>query len=56
MRMVKQWKIKELEKQVAFLNEQLKEDNRFGLKWIDVPEAFEKESEDKTLDYRPAVR
>ena len=40
-------KIKELEKQVAFLNEQLKEDNRFGLKWIDVPEAFEKESENK---------
>ena len=49
-------KIKEFEKQVAFLNEQLKEDNRFGLKWIDVPEAFEKESENKTLEYRPAVR
>ena len=39
-------KIRELEKQVAQLNSQLKE-KRFGLTWIDVPEAFEKESEDK---------
>jgi len=39
-------KIRNLEKQVAQLNSQLKE-KRFGLTWIDVPEAFEKESEDK---------
>lgn len=39
-------KIRELEKQVAQLNSQLKE-KRFGLTWIDVPEAFEKESENK---------
>lgn len=35
------WKIKELEGEVAYLNAQLKQDNRFGLHWIDVPEAFE---------------
>ena len=40
-------RINELEKEVAFLNEQLKQDNRFGLHWIDVPEAFDKESENK---------
>jgi len=40
-------KIKELEDQVAYLNNQLKEDGKFGLRWIDVPEAFEKESENK---------
>mgnify|MGYP002625433646 CR=1 FL=1 len=34
-------KIKELEGEVAYLNAQLKQDNRFGLHWIDVPEAFE---------------
>jgi DNA modification methylase len=39
-------KIRELEKQVAHLNAQLKK-KRFGLTWIDVPEAFDKESEDK---------
>ena len=39
-------KIRELEKQVSQLNSQLKE-RRFGLTWIDVPEAFEKESENK---------
>lgn len=40
-------RIKELETEVAYLNEQLKQDNRFGLHWIDVPEAFDKESENK---------
>lgn len=40
------FKIRELEKQVAQLNAQLKE-KRFGLTWIDVLEAFDKESEDK---------
>lgn len=40
-------RIKELEDRVAYLNEQLKEENRFGLRWIDVPEAFEVESENK---------
>ena len=39
-------KIRNLEKQVALLNTQLSE-KRFGLTWIDVPEAFEKESENK---------
>lgn len=34
-------KIKDLEGEVAYLNAQLKQDNRFGLHWIDVPEAFE---------------
>ena len=39
-------KIHELQKEVDRLNAQLKE-KRFGLTWIDVPEAFEKESENK---------
>ena len=39
-------KIRELQKEVDRLNAQLKE-KRFGLKWIDVPEAFEQESENK---------
>lgn len=39
--------IKELESKVAYLNAQLKQENRFGLQWIDVPEAFEAESENK---------
>ena len=39
-------KIRELQKEVDRLNAQLKE-KRFGLTWIDVPEAFEKESENK---------
>lgn len=39
-------KIRDLEKQVVQLNTQLKK-KRFGLTWIDVPEAFEKESEDR---------
>lgn len=37
-------KVRELQKEVDRLNAQLKE-KRFGLTWIDVPEAFEKESE-----------
>ena len=37
-------KIRELQKEVDRLNSQLKE-KRFGLTWIDVPEAFEKDSE-----------
>lgn len=40
-------RIKELETQVAYLNDQLKQDDKFGLHWIDVPEAFDKESENK---------
>ena len=40
-------RIKELETQVAYLNDQLKQDDKFGLRWIDVPEAFDKESENK---------
>lgn len=39
-------KVRELQKEVDRLNAQLKE-KRFGLNWIDVPEAFEKESENK---------
>lgn len=39
--------IKELEDKVAYLNAQLKQENRFGLQWIDVPEAFDAESENK---------
>ena len=39
-------KIRELQKEVDRLNAQLKE-KRFGLTWIDVPEAFERESENK---------
>ena len=34
-------KINDLEGEVAYLNGQLKQDNLFGLHWIDVPEAFE---------------
>ncbi len=41
-----QIKIRELEKQVAQLNAQLKQ-KRYGLTWIDVPEAFDSDSEDK---------
>lgn len=37
-------KVRELQMEVDRLNAQLKE-KRFGLTWIDVPEAFEKESE-----------
>ena len=39
-------KVRELQKEVERLNAQLK-DKRFGLTWIDVPEAFEKESENR---------
>lgn len=38
-------KIKDLEGKVAYLNAQLKQDHRFGLHWIDVPEAFDKDGE-----------
>lgn len=38
-------KIKDLEGEVAYLNAQLKQDSRFGLHWIDVPEAFGKDGE-----------
>ena len=38
-------KIKDLEGEVAYLNAQLKQDHRFGLHWIDVPEAFDKDGE-----------
>lgn len=40
-------KIKELESKVDYLNAQLKQEKRFGLQWIDVPEAFDAESEYK---------
>ena len=39
-------KVRELQKEVDRLNVQLKQ-RRFGLTWIDVPEAFDKESENK---------
>ena len=39
-------RIRELEKQNGYLNQQLKE-HRYGLTWIDVPEAFDPESENK---------
>lgn len=39
-------RVRELQKEVERLNAQLKE-KRFGLTWIDVPEAFEQESENK---------
>lgn len=39
-------KVRELQKEVEHLNAQLKE-KRFGLTWIDVPEAFEQESENR---------
>ena len=38
--------VRGLQKEVDRLNAQLKE-KRFGLTWIDVPEAFEQESENK---------
>lgn len=38
-------KIKDLEGKVAYLNAQLKQDHRFGLHWVDVPEAFDKTGE-----------
>ena len=41
---VLQERVKELEKEVARLNSQIKT-QRYGLVWLDVPEAFEKESE-----------
>lgn len=37
-------RIRELEKQNQYLHQQIKE-QRYGLNWIDVPEAFEKDSE-----------
>jgi adenine-specific DNA-methyltransferase len=39
-------KVRELQKEVERLNAQLKE-KRFGLTWIDVPEAFDQESENR---------
>ncbi|MBP7984143.1 MAG: site-specific DNA-methyltransferase [Bacteroidaceae bacterium] len=39
-------KIKELENKIAYLNAQIKE-QRYGLNWIDVPEAFDKDSENQ---------
>ena len=39
-------RVRELQKEVDRLNAQLKE-KRFGLTWIDVPEAFEQESENR---------
>lgn len=39
-------RIRELEKEVARLHSQIKE-QRYGLTWLDVPEAFETESENK---------
>ncbi len=41
-----QIKIRELEKEIARLHGQIKE-QRYGLTWLDVPEAFETESENK---------
>ncbi|MFA6368201.1 MAG: site-specific DNA-methyltransferase, partial [Bacteroidales bacterium] len=40
-------KIRELEKEDKKLNTQIIKDDRYGLNWIDCPEAFEKETEDK---------
>ena len=40
-------KIRELEKEVKKLNNQIIKDDRYGLNWIDVPEGFEQETEDK---------
>lgn len=44
-----QTKIRELEKEVKKLNLIIQKDSKikYGLRWIDVPEAFEKESENK---------
>jgi adenine-specific DNA-methyltransferase len=41
-----QLKVRELEKQVRHLNEQIK-NQEYGLNWLDVPEGFETESENK---------
>lgn len=41
-----QIRIRELEKEIAQLHKQIKE-QRYGLTWLDVPEAFETESENK---------
>lgn len=41
-------KIKDLEGKVDYLNAQIKQDNRFGLHWIDVPEAFD-EADGKSI-------
>lgn len=41
-----QLRIRQLEKEVARLHSQIKE-QRYGLVWLDVPEAFEQESENK---------
>ncbi len=41
-----QIRIRELEKEIARLHTQIKE-QRYGLTWLDVPEAFETESENK---------
>lgn len=41
-----QIRIRELEKEIARLHKQIKE-QRYGLTWLDVPEAFETESENK---------
>lgn len=40
-------KIRELEKEVKKLNNQIIKDDRYGLNWIDCPEAFEEETENK---------
>ena len=40
-------KIRELEKEVKKLNNQIIKDDRYGLNWIDCPEAFEQETENK---------
>lgn len=40
-------KIRELEKEVKKLNHQIIKDDRYGLNWIDCPEAFEEETENK---------
>lgn len=40
-------KIRELEKEVKKLNTQIIKEDRYGLNWIDCPEAFETETEDK---------
>ena len=51
-----QLRIRELEKEVAHLHYQIKQ-QRYGLNWIDVPEAFDKESENKipTLEEVPEL-
>ena len=51
-----QLRIRELEKEVARLHAQIKQ-QRYGLNWIDVPEAFDEESENKipTLEEVPEL-